>query len=56
MYDVSRWGRFQDPDEAAHYEFLCKAASVQVHDARSSSPDGDVSSTILKNAQKSHGG
>jgi DNA invertase Pin-like site-specific DNA recombinase len=26
VYDVSRWGRFQDPDEAAHYEFLCKAA------------------------------
>jgi resolvase-like protein len=22
VYDVSRWGRFQDPDEAAHYEFL----------------------------------
>src|ERR1700731_2855306 len=31
VYDVSRWGRFQDPDEAAHYEFLCKAAGVQVH-------------------------
>ena len=22
VYDVSRWGRFQDADEAAHYEFL----------------------------------
>lgn len=22
VYDVSRWGRFQDCDEAAHYEFL----------------------------------
>jgi len=31
VYDVSRWGRFQDPDEAAHYEFLCKAAGVKVH-------------------------
>ena len=31
VYDVSRWGRFQDPDEAAHYEFLCKTAGVQVH-------------------------
>ena len=31
VYDVSRWGRFQDPDEAAHYEFLCKAAGVPVH-------------------------
>jgi DNA invertase Pin-like site-specific DNA recombinase len=29
--DVSRWGRFQDTDEAAHYEFLCKKAGVTVH-------------------------
>jgi DNA invertase Pin-like site-specific DNA recombinase len=31
VYDVSRWGRFQDIDEAAHYEFLCRAAGVEVH-------------------------
>jgi DNA invertase Pin-like site-specific DNA recombinase len=31
VYDVSRWGRFQDSDEAAHYEFLCKRASIPVH-------------------------
>jgi len=30
VLDVSRWGRFQDPDEAAHYEFICKAAGIQV--------------------------
>jgi hypothetical protein len=24
--DVSRWGRFQDADESAYYEFLCKSA------------------------------
>ena len=29
VYDVSRWGRFQDSDEAAHYEFLCKSAGIQ---------------------------
>jgi len=22
VYDVSRWGRFQDADESAHYEYL----------------------------------
>src|SRR5229473_4060091 len=22
VFDVSRWGRFQDTDESAHYEFL----------------------------------
>ena len=30
VYDVSRWGRFQDPDESAHYEFLCRSAGVRV--------------------------
>ena len=29
VYDVSRWGRFQDCDEAAYYEFLCKSAGSQ---------------------------
>src|SRR5579872_3906911 len=31
VYDVSRWGRFQDIDEAAYYEFLCKRSGVKVH-------------------------
>jgi DNA invertase Pin-like site-specific DNA recombinase len=31
VYDVSRWGRFQDADEAAHYEYLCKTAGIQIH-------------------------
>lgn len=30
VLDVSRWGRFQDPDEAAHYEFLCREAGIRV--------------------------
>lgn len=30
VYDVSRWGRFQDPDESAYYEYLCKLAGVRV--------------------------
>lgn len=31
VLDVSRWGRFEDPDQAAHYEFLCREAGLQVH-------------------------
>ena len=31
VYDISRWGRFQDIDEAGHYEFLCKRAGITVH-------------------------
>lgn len=30
VYDVSRFGRFQDPDEAAHYSFLLKQHKVKV--------------------------
>jgi DNA invertase Pin-like site-specific DNA recombinase len=28
VYDVSRWGRFQDIDEAAYYEFMSSCASA----------------------------
>jgi DNA invertase Pin-like site-specific DNA recombinase len=31
VYDVSRWGRFQDCDESAHYEFLCSRSGVKIH-------------------------
>lgn len=31
VYDVSRWGRFQDADEAAHYEFICRQAGICIH-------------------------
>ena len=30
VLDVSRWGRFQDTDQAAHYEFICRQAKVSV--------------------------
>jgi DNA invertase Pin-like site-specific DNA recombinase/uncharacterized phage-associated protein len=30
VLDVSRWGRFQDHDEAAHYEYVCRNAGVPV--------------------------
>ena len=30
VYDVSRWGRFQNIDESAYYEFICRQAGVQV--------------------------
>jgi len=31
VYDISRWGRFQDADESAYYEFFCRRAGIQVH-------------------------
>jgi hypothetical protein len=49
VYDVSRWGRFQDSDEAAHYEFVCKTAGAPVHYcAEMFANDGTLLSTIMK--------
>jgi DNA invertase Pin-like site-specific DNA recombinase len=49
VYDVSRWGRFQDTDEAAHYEFLCKNAGIPIHYCAELFPnDGTLPSSIFK--------
>lgn len=49
VYDVSRWGRFQDVDEAAHYEFLCKSAGIPVrYCAEQFDNDGSLSGSIMK--------
>lgn len=53
VYDVSRWGRFQDSDEAAHYEFLCKHAGIPVHYcAETFSNDGTMANTIMKSLKR----
>jgi DNA invertase Pin-like site-specific DNA recombinase len=49
VYDVSRWGRFQDVDEAAHYEFLCKSAGIPVrYCAEQFDNDGSLPSSMMK--------
>jgi DNA invertase Pin-like site-specific DNA recombinase len=49
VYDVSRWGRFQDSDESAHYEFLCRSAGVPIHYcAEQFENDGRMPNTIMK--------
>lgn len=54
VYDVSRWGRFQNPDEAAHYEFLCASSGIPLHYcAEQFSNDGTASSSILKALKRS---
>jgi DNA invertase Pin-like site-specific DNA recombinase len=30
VLDISRWGRFQDADESAAYEFMCRKAGLRV--------------------------
>jgi len=49
VYDVSRWGRFQDSDESAAYEFICKSAGVPVHYcAEQFANDCSISSSVMK--------
>jgi DNA invertase Pin-like site-specific DNA recombinase len=50
---VSRWGRFQDTDESAHYEFICKSAGVPVHYcAETFTNDGTLPSLIMKTLKR----
>jgi len=57
VYDVSRWGRFQDTDESAHYEFLCKSAGVPVHYcAETFANDGTLASLIMKALKRTMAG
>ena len=53
VYDVSRWGRFQDVDESAHYEFVCKQKGVRVaYCAEQFDNDGSLLSSIVKNIKR----
>jgi DNA invertase Pin-like site-specific DNA recombinase len=53
VYDVSRWGRFQDVDESAHYEFVCRQAGVQVvYCAEQFENDGSAMSSLLKGVKR----
>src|ERR1700733_10579089 len=54
VYDVSRWGRFQDSDESAYYEYRCKRTHVQVHYcAEQFENDGSPTSALLKTIKRS---
>src|SRR5207302_10845137 len=53
VYDVSRWGRFQDADESAYYEYICRRANIQVHYcAEPFDNDGSITSTIVKTMKR----
>lgn len=57
VYDVSRWGRFQDPDEAATYELRCRRAGVHVHYcAEQFENDGSIGSSIIKTVKRAMAG
>ena len=52
VHDVSRWGRFPDPDEAAHYEFLCGQEGVRIEYCAETFGDGRNPSDSLMKALK----
>src|SRR2546426_9186451 len=57
VYDVSRWGGFQDADESAYYEYICRRAGVSVHYcAEQFENDGSPVSTIVKGVKRAMAG
>jgi DNA invertase Pin-like site-specific DNA recombinase len=57
VYDVSRWGRFRNPDEAAYYDFICARAGIPVHYcAEQFSNDGSVQSSLMKAIKRTMAG
>jgi len=57
VYDVSRWGRFQDADESAYYEYVCRRAKIDVHYcAEQFENDGSPVSTIVKCVKRAMAG
>lgn len=57
VYDVSRWGRFQDADESAYYEYICRRAHIQVHYCGEQfENDGSPISTIVKGVKRAMAG
>jgi len=57
VYDVSRWGRFQDADESAYYEYICRRAKIEVnYCAEQFENDGSPISTIVKGVKRAMAG
>lgn len=57
VYDVSRWGRFQDADESAYYEYICKRKNILVsYVAEQFENDGSPVSTIVKGVKRAMAG
>lgn len=53
VYDVSRWGRFQDTDAAAYYEYHCRLHGVQViYVAEIFGPEANPISAMLKSMKR----
>ncbi|MEV8518548.1 recombinase family protein [Dyella marensis] len=57
VYDVSRWGRFQDADESAYYEYLCRRVGIQIfYCGEPFENDGTPMATIMKSIKRAMAG
>lgn len=57
VYDVSRWGRFQDADESAYWEYRLKQENILVaYVAEQFENDGSPVSTIVKGVKRAMAG
>ncbi len=57
VYDVSRWGRFQDVDESAYHEYICRRAGITVHYcAEQFQNDGSPLSALIKTVKRTMAG
>lgn len=53
VYDVSRWGRFQDVDEAAYHEHTCRRAGIKVvYSEEQFSDDGTPLGALMKSIKR----
>jgi DNA invertase Pin-like site-specific DNA recombinase len=53
VYDISRWGRFQDADESAYYKFICRERGINVHYcAEQFDNDGSLPSNVMKSIKR----
>lgn len=54
VYDVSRWGRFQNINESASYEYRCQMAGVRIEFcAEQFVNDGSIGSDVIKTIKRS---
>ena len=53
VYDVSRWGRYGDPDEAGYWEFHCRRHGVQVlYTNEEFKNDGSIGDVFVKTSKR----
>lgn len=57
VLDITRWGRLQDADQSAYYEYICKRSGVRVeYVAEQFENDGSIGSNLFKTVKREMAG